>query len=66
MTEEYLCKRAKRGFRELFLKALAQVPDVEPDENDRLRCAFHENLPVWIGFPFHSALFLKIFHSQVF
>ena len=35
MTEEYLHKRAKRGSRDLFLKALAQVPEVEPEENDR-------------------------------
>lgn len=36
MTEEYLEKRAKRGSREKFEEALAQLPDVEPEEHDRL------------------------------
>ena len=36
MTEEYLEKRAKRGSREAFEEALARLPDVEPEELDRL------------------------------
>lgn len=36
MTEEYLQERARRGSRERFEAALAQVPDVEPEEYDRL------------------------------
>ncbi len=36
LTEEYLQERAERGSRERYLAALAQVPDVEPDEQDRL------------------------------
>lgn len=36
MTEEYLEQRAKRGSRARFLKALRQVPDVEPPPYDRL------------------------------
>ena len=35
MTEEYL-ERAKRGTRNKFLAAMAQVPDVEPEPEDRL------------------------------
>lgn len=35
LTEEYLEARARRGSRERFEAALAQVPDVEPDEEDR-------------------------------
>jgi hypothetical protein len=35
-TIEYLEKRAQRGSREKLLAALAQVPDVEPEEHDRL------------------------------
>ncbi len=35
-NESYLSLRAKRGDREAFLKALEQVPDVEPAEHDRL------------------------------
>ena len=34
-TENYLSKRAKRASREKFEAALAQVPDREPDEQDR-------------------------------
>jgi hypothetical protein len=37
MTEEYLLARAQRGSRENYLAALAQVPDTEPAEPDRLR-----------------------------
>jgi hypothetical protein len=35
-TIEYLEKRAKRGSREKLLAVLSKVPDVEPDEFDRL------------------------------
>ena len=35
-TIEYLEKRAKRGGREKFLEILSKVPDVEPQEFDRL------------------------------
>jgi hypothetical protein len=35
MTEDYLGERARRGSRAKFEAALAQVPDVEPDEHDR-------------------------------
>lgn len=36
LTEDYLTARAARGKRSNFLAALAKVPDVEPDSNDRL------------------------------
>jgi hypothetical protein len=36
MAEEYLAERAKRGDRAKFERALSKVPDVEPDEYDRL------------------------------
>jgi hypothetical protein len=36
MTADYLEARARRGTREKFLAALAQVPDVEPESQDRL------------------------------
>ena len=36
MTEDYLGERAKRGSRKKFERAMAKVPDVEPDEHDRL------------------------------
>lgn len=36
MTEEYLEERAKRAERSRYLAALAQVPDVEPEEYDRI------------------------------
>lgn len=35
MTEDYLQERAARGSRARYEAALAQVPDVEPDEHDR-------------------------------
>ena len=35
-TIEYLEKRAKRGNREKLLSILDKVPDVEPDEFDKL------------------------------
>jgi hypothetical protein len=36
MTEEYLGKRAQRGSKERFRKAMAKVADAEPEEQDRL------------------------------
>lgn len=36
MTEEYLEARAKRGSRRKFAAALAKVPDVEPEQLDRI------------------------------
>ena len=36
MTEEYLEARAKRASRRRFETVLAKVPDVEPQENDRI------------------------------
>ena len=36
MTESYLAERAKRGSRAKYEEALAQVPDVEPAEHDKL------------------------------
>jgi hypothetical protein len=36
MTVEYLEERAKRGSREKFDAALARLPDVEPDDYDKL------------------------------
>ncbi len=33
---ERLARRAQRGDRARFLEVLAKVPDVEPDERDRL------------------------------
>ncbi len=35
-TVEYLRKRAARGSREKYEAVLAKVPDVEPEEYDRL------------------------------
>jgi hypothetical protein len=36
MTEDYLRERAERGDKNKFLAAMAKVPDIEPDEEDRL------------------------------
>lgn len=36
LSVEYLEERARRGSREKFLAVLAKVPDVEPEEYDRL------------------------------
>jgi hypothetical protein len=44
LTEDYLEARARRGSRERFEAALAQVPDIEPDEEDRLEEAPHKRL----------------------
>ena len=35
-TEEYLAKRAKRGNREKFERAISKVREAEPDPRDRL------------------------------
>ena len=35
-NESYVALRAKRASKEKFLEALQQVPDVEPEETDRL------------------------------
>jgi predicted transcriptional regulator len=35
-TEEYLAKRAKRGNRKKFERAMSKVPEVEPDRQDRI------------------------------
>ena len=35
MTEEYLVKRATKGSKEKFLKAMSKVPDIEPDAIDK-------------------------------
>ena len=36
MTLDYLEARARRGNREAFERAMAKVPDVEPEPVDRL------------------------------
>jgi hypothetical protein len=36
ITEEYLDKRAGRGSRKKFVRALKKVPKVKPEEHDRL------------------------------
>ncbi len=36
MTEDYLLERAQRGSRSRYDAALAQVPDIEPPEYDRI------------------------------
>ena len=36
MTESYLAERAQRGSRAKYEAALAQVPDLEPEEYDKL------------------------------
>lgn len=35
-TDEYLLMRSQRGSKSKYQKALKQVPDVEPDEVDKL------------------------------
>jgi hypothetical protein len=35
-TQEYLQERANRGSREHGLTILDKVPDIEPDEHDRI------------------------------
>ncbi|HLU10390.1 MAG TPA: hypothetical protein VK003_12025 [Oceanobacillus sp.] len=36
ITEKYLTSRARRADRSKFEAALAKVPDIPPDERDRL------------------------------
>jgi hypothetical protein len=36
MTREYLEKRGREGSREKYEAALLKVPDVEPDEHDKI------------------------------
>jgi len=36
MTVDYLAEHAQRGSREKFEAALAKLPDVEPDDYDKL------------------------------
>jgi hypothetical protein len=36
MTEEYLASRAKRASRRKFEAVLAKVPDIEPEDSDRI------------------------------
>lgn len=36
LTEDYLDKRAGRGNRKKFERAMAKVPKVKPEEHDRL------------------------------
>jgi hypothetical protein len=36
LAEDYLVTRARRGDRAKFEAALAKVPDVDPEEDDRL------------------------------
>ncbi len=35
-TETYLEERAKRGDRNAFMKVLSKIPDIDPEESDRL------------------------------
>ncbi len=37
MTEEYLGKRAKRGDRKKFERAMRKVADVEPEKREKLK-----------------------------
>ena len=36
LTEEYLEQRGQRGSREKYESALSRVPDVHPDDEDRI------------------------------
>ncbi len=36
LTEQYLLKRSKRGNKQQFFEAMSKVPDIEPDEIDKL------------------------------
>lgn len=36
LTQEYIAERAKRASRKKFDAILAKVPDVEPEESDRI------------------------------
>ncbi len=37
MTEDFIEKKAKKGSREKFEAVLAKVPNVEPEEFDRIK-----------------------------
>ena len=36
LTESYLNDRSQRGNKRSFLEAMGKVPDVDPEDNDRL------------------------------
>lgn len=36
LTEQYLLKRSERGNKQQFFNAMSKVPDIEPDQNDKL------------------------------
>lgn len=36
LTEQYILNRSKRGNKQQFFEAMSKVPDVEPDEMDKL------------------------------
>jgi len=36
LTESYLSQRAEKGDKKAFLKAMSKVPDIEPEQKDRL------------------------------
>ncbi len=36
MTEDYLVERANKGSKKAFLKAMSNIPSVEPKEYDKL------------------------------
>ncbi len=36
LTEKYLLKRSKKGSEQQFFKAMSKVPDVEPEDYDKL------------------------------
>ena len=36
LTEQYLVKRPQKGNKQAFLDAMSKVPDIEPEEKDRL------------------------------
>ena len=36
MTEDYIQRRAKNASEKKFIAALKKVPDVQPDENDKI------------------------------
>jgi len=36
MTEDYIQRRAKKASQKKFMDAMKQVPNVSPDENDKI------------------------------
>ena len=36
LTESYLLQRAKKGDKNAFLNAMAKIPNVEPEQEDKL------------------------------